>query len=145
MGGNATIMGSYAGFVGCVTGMNDRQIAIGEMGMGGYGDWDGMPMAYMFRQALEECNSLDQVVDFFKRTKRTCQHAYVVSDGKIPNAAAIQARPDLAGNRHGGQPHKQWPEAIADGVVVSGGSRYALSLNGFARTTEKSTWKRPSR
>jgi isopenicillin-N N-acyltransferase like protein len=125
-GGNATIMGSYTGFVGCVTGMNERQIAIGEMGMGGYGDWDGMPMAYMFRQALEDCNSLDEVLNFFKRTTRTCQHVYVVSDGKIPGAAAIHSRTDSLEIAFAGHPLPQWPEAIADGAVISGGNRYTL-------------------
>ena len=35
---------SYAGFIGSVTGMNEKQVAIGEMGGGGQGKWDGTPM-----------------------------------------------------------------------------------------------------
>ena len=34
----------YAGFIGTVTAMNEKGLAIGEMGGRGEGDWDGLPM-----------------------------------------------------------------------------------------------------
>lgn len=36
---------SYAGFIGSVTGMNLEQLSTGEMGGGGVGQWDGIPMS----------------------------------------------------------------------------------------------------
>ncbi len=48
----------YAGFIGSVSGMNDQAISLGEMGGGGEGQWDGVPMATLMRRALEECATL---------------------------------------------------------------------------------------
>ena len=45
-GYNAFANVGYAGFIGSVTGMNEKQLAFGEMGGGGEGDWDGMPMGF---------------------------------------------------------------------------------------------------
>ena len=36
----------YAGFIGTVTAMNEKGLAIGEMGGRGQGHWDGMPMTF---------------------------------------------------------------------------------------------------
>ncbi|MBD3266658.1 peptidase C45, partial [bacterium] len=52
-GANAFINIGYAGFIGSITGMNEKQITIGEMGGKGQGFWDGMPMAFLLRHALE--------------------------------------------------------------------------------------------
>ena len=41
--GNAWVNVSYAGFIGSVTAMNEKQVAIGEMGGRGEGHWDGKP------------------------------------------------------------------------------------------------------
>src|SRR5436309_14512459 len=38
---------TYAGFIGSVTGMNARQVSIGEMGGRGLGHWEGGPMAVL--------------------------------------------------------------------------------------------------
>ncbi len=40
---------TYAGFIGSVTGMNAAKVSIGEMGGGGLGHWDGVPMAMLVR------------------------------------------------------------------------------------------------
>ncbi len=47
---------TYAGFIGSVTGMNAEKISIGEMGGKGLGHWDGVPMAFLVRMALEEAD-----------------------------------------------------------------------------------------
>ena len=51
---------TYAGFVGSVTGMNREQISIGEMGGRGLGHWEGIPMAFLVREALETGATLDE-------------------------------------------------------------------------------------
>jgi len=128
-GCNDTMIASYAGFIGCVTGLNDKQIAIGEMGMQGFGDWDGLPMSYMLRQALEDFDTVDQILRFFHRSTRTCEYAYIVSDAKVPTAAAIYANPEGLNVLSPGQAHQLLPKAVADSVIVSAGQRYDLLID----------------
>ncbi len=84
---------SYAGFVGSITGMNDAQIAIGEMGGQGQGFFDGMPMSLLLRDALERATTLKEAMDIFADTPRTCEYYYVISDAKIPDARGVYATP----------------------------------------------------
>lgn len=125
-GCNATMIPSYAGFVGCVTGLNDKQIAIGEMGMGGFGKWDGVPMSVLVRQALEDSDTLAQVFRTFRRSSRTCEYAYVVSDGKVPAAAAVYASWERLEIIRPGEAHRLLPKPVPDCVLLSAGKRYNL-------------------
>lgn len=79
----------FAGFIGTVTGMNEDQVAIGEMGGGGVGYWDGVPMAFLIRDALERGETLAAAVEVFEQSKRTCEYYYVVSDGKTRDALGL--------------------------------------------------------
>ena len=83
----------FAGFIGSVTGMNESQVAIGEMGGNGLTFWDGMPMAFLIRDALERATTLEEAVEIFKTTPRTCEYYYVISDGKTRDAVGIWATP----------------------------------------------------
>ncbi|NIA07736.1 MAG: alpha/beta hydrolase family protein [Actinobacteria bacterium] len=125
-GGNACMIAGYTGFIGCVTGMNDKQVAIGEMGMGGYGQWDGIPMAFMLRQILEECDTLEQALNLIKRSSRTCEYAYVISDGKSSSARAVRAQPDLLEFVRPGEIHPLLRTPVQDCVLVSSDERYKL-------------------
>ena len=49
----------YAGFIGTVTAMNEKGLAIGEMGGRGEGDWDGMPMSFLLRDVMERADTVD--------------------------------------------------------------------------------------
>ncbi|EKD81590.1 MAG: hypothetical protein ACD_39C01735G0001, partial [uncultured bacterium] len=51
--GRAFFNAGFAGIVGAVGGMNESQISIGEMGGRGRYQWDGTPMSFMIRRALE--------------------------------------------------------------------------------------------
>ena len=84
----------FAGFIGTVTGMNEAQVAIGEMGGGGLGFWDGVPMAFLMRDALERGGTLAEALEVFKTSKRTCEYYYVISDGKTREAVGIWATPE---------------------------------------------------
>lgn len=83
----------YAGSVGSITGMNERQITIGEMGGGGQGFWDGMPMSLLVRDALERASTLEDAKQIFADVPRTCEYYYVISDAKIPSAYGVYATP----------------------------------------------------
>jgi isopenicillin-N N-acyltransferase like protein len=92
-GMNAFMNVTYAGFMGSITGMNEKQIGIGEMGGGGQGHWDGMPMSLLIRDTLERASTLKEALSIFKDTPRTCEYYYVISDAKIPDARGIYATP----------------------------------------------------
>jgi hypothetical protein len=113
----------YAGFTGCVSGMNAQAISLGEMGGRGEGKWDGAPMATLMRKALEECSTLDQVIDLWKNSPRTCEYYYVFADGKSNRAVGVSATPEAIEFVLPGQSHSLLGKGIEDAVVLSAGSR----------------------
>lgn len=113
----------YAGFIGSVSGMNARQISLGEMGGRGEGKWDGVPMATLMRRALEECQTLDEVKKLWSESKRTCEYYYVFADGKIPDAVGVGATPEKIEFIKPGDTHPLLGEGIPDAVVLSAGDR----------------------
>jgi isopenicillin-N N-acyltransferase-like protein len=115
---------SYAGFIGSVTGMNARKVSIGEMGGGGLGHWDGVPMALLVRMALEEADNLDQAVAIFRDKPRTCQYFYVVADGKSGRGVGLEASWDKFTMIQMGEPEPRLPIAFKDSVLLSVGDRY---------------------
>lgn len=113
----------YAGFIGSVSGMNTQAISLGEMGGRGEGQWDGVPMATLMRRALEECSTLDEVMDLWKNSPRTCEYYYVFADGKTNRAVGVSALPESIEFVHPGKSHPRLGEGIEDTVVLSAGSR----------------------
>jgi isopenicillin-N N-acyltransferase-like protein len=61
-GGIPFVNVTYAGFIGSVTGMNAQHVSIGEMGGGGLGHWQGVPMAFLVREVLETAPDLDAAI-----------------------------------------------------------------------------------
>ena len=114
----------YAGFIGSVTGMNERQVAFGEMGGGGEGDWDGMPMALLMRAGLETTETLEQAIELFRTTPRTCEYFYVISDGKIPDARGLSTTPERFEIIEPNKFHELLRHPIEDAVLLSGKGRY---------------------
>jgi dienelactone hydrolase len=121
---NAFVNVGYAGLIGSVTGMNDRQISIGEMGGDGQGKWDGVPMSFLIRKTLEEANSLSQAVEIFRVMPRTCEYYYVISDGKIPDARGLACTPNDFQTLLPGKAYERLPIAVDNAVLMSGGQRY---------------------
>ncbi|MFA9479568.1 C45 family autoproteolytic acyltransferase/hydrolase [Phycisphaerales bacterium AB-hyl4] len=113
----------YAGFLGSVTGMNEHQISLGEMGGSTLGDWDGVPMATLMRRALEETATLDEVIALWTDSPRTCEFYYVFADGKIPDAVGVAATAHDIEIIRSGQTHPRLGEGIHDTVVLSAGGR----------------------
>ncbi len=113
----------YAGFTGSVSGMNTEAISLGEMGGGGEGQWDGVPMATLMRRALEECSTLDEVTDLWTKSPRTCEYYYVFADGETNDAVGVAATPDKIELIRPGQFDERLGQGIADAVVLSAGSR----------------------
>jgi hypothetical protein len=84
---------SYPGFIGCITGMNEEKISLGEIGGLGYGKWDGVPMSFLMREVLENTSSLDEAKSVFTNANRTCEYYYLIADGKNSSAVAVYATP----------------------------------------------------
>jgi dienelactone hydrolase/predicted choloylglycine hydrolase len=81
----------WSGFIGCVSGMNARGISIGEMGSACKDEaYDGIPMIFLMREALRQSEHLQQALDVFRRGPRTCGYNFLIGDGKIPDARAIE-------------------------------------------------------
>jgi hypothetical protein len=123
-GRNAWVNVSYAGFVGSVTAMNEKHISIGEMGGGGYGKWDGKPMAQLVRDVMEKASTLDEAVEIMRKGPRTCEYYYVISDGRTKDAVGIAATPDSFEVLKPGQSHPRLPHGIPDAVLLSADERY---------------------
>jgi isopenicillin-N N-acyltransferase-like protein len=114
----------YAGFIGCVTGMNAQHVSVGEMGGGGLGAWQGTPMALLVREALETAPDLDAAVEVFRTHPRTCEYYYVVADGKTNRAVGMEATPQRLTVVGPGESHSRLPHPVRDAVLLSAGSRY---------------------
>jgi hypothetical protein len=113
---------SYAGFVGTVTAMNERGLAIGEMGGGGVGDWDGVPMSFLLRDIMERASTVDEALKILRETPRTCQYYYVISD-KSRAMVAVEANARQITVLQPGQQDPRLPRVPADTVLISGPDR----------------------
>lgn len=85
---------TYAGFIGCITGMNEKKISLGEIGGLGYGKWDGIPMSFLLRSLLEEASTLAEAQQLLSSNKRTCEYYYIIGDGKTEQSFACYATTD---------------------------------------------------
>jgi outer membrane lipoprotein-sorting protein len=122
--GNAWVNVGYAGFIGSVTAMNDKHVAIGEMGGRGEGNWDGKPMAQLIREVMEKASTLDEAVEIMRKGPRTCEYYYVISDAKTKTAVGIAATPKKFEVIKSGESHPQLPHPIPDAVLMSSDKRY---------------------
>ena len=115
---------SYAGFIGSVTGMNMEQVSIGEMGGGGVGRWNGVPMSFLVRMVLENAKSLDAAVAVFRDNPRTCEYYYVIADARADSAVGMRAVPEQVEVVRPGEAHPLLPSPVANTVILSAGDRY---------------------
>ncbi|MCA9054106.1 MAG: peptidase C45, partial [Planctomycetaceae bacterium] len=115
---------TYAGFIGCVTGMNAEHVSIGEMGGRGLGHWNGMPMALLVREALQRGRTLEEVLTIFRETPRTCEYYYVVADGKSNEAVGMEASWDVMDVIQPGTSHPLLPHPVPNCALLSAGDRY---------------------
>lgn len=114
----------YAGFVGSVTGMNAKHISIGEMGGGGLGNWQGVPMAQLMREVIETAETLADAINVFQNNPRTCQYFYVIADGKTGESVGMEATWEKVDVIRAGQSHPLLPHAVKECALLSAGDRY---------------------
>ncbi|MGQ9576859.1 MAG: C45 family autoproteolytic acyltransferase/hydrolase [Thermoguttaceae bacterium] len=121
-GRNAWMSLGYAGFVGTVTAMNDKGLAVGEMGGRGEGDWDGTPMSFLLRDVMERASSVEQALEILRTARRTCQYYYILSD-KSKAMAGVEADAQKITILRPGQQHPGLPLVPEDTVLISGPDR----------------------
>jgi len=87
--GNASVSFSYAGFIGAISGMNNKQMAFGEMGYGNPPgeSLNGIPFPFLFRKLMREADTLAQAEEIIKNAVRTCSYVYLISDAKVKDPA----------------------------------------------------------
>lgn len=121
-GRNTWMTLGYAGFIGTVTAMNEKGVAIGEMGGGGVGDWDGVPMSLLLRDVMERAGTVQEALEILRQSPRTCQYYYVISDkSRAMAGAACDARQMTV--LQPGQQDPRLPTVPEDTVLMSGGER----------------------
>jgi hypothetical protein len=121
-GFNAWMSLGYAGFIGTVTAMNERGLAIGEMGGRGEGQWDGIPMSLLLRDVMERAATVDEALAILRDAPRTCEYYYVLSD-RSGTLRAVHCTPEQMTVLEPGQQHPRLPLVPEDTVLVSGEDR----------------------
>jgi hypothetical protein len=121
-GGIPWVSVGYAGFLGTVTAMNARGLAIGEMGGHSEMSWDGMPMTFLMREVAERAETVGQALEIMRKTPRTCEYYYVVSDAQ-KNMAGVRATAEKLEVLRPGEQNPRLPTVPQDTVLVSGGGR----------------------
>jgi hypothetical protein len=91
---------TFAGCIGCNTGMSAAGIALSEMGDSPGKDYpfnlNGTHFTTLFRTVLYDADGIDQAIDIFKSAQRIKKYHYVVGDGKNLQAVKMLAHaPDL--------------------------------------------------
>lgn len=94
--GNRYASFSYAGFVGCITGMNDKYLTFGEMGYGNRPEetLEGIPFVFLFKELLRKSTSIEDAIAMTRNAKRTCSYAYLFADGVNKDARLIVCNKD---------------------------------------------------
>jgi hypothetical protein len=134
--GVAHLNPSFAGSIGCHTGMNAEGITLTEIGDSPGRDlpYDlhGLHFMMMFRDILYTCQTLDQAVDLIKTTKRIKKYHFVVGDGKIPAAVKMRAwAPNLDIWTDNDKKDEMAPR-IFKNIVYHAESRTPVALGHFA-------------
>jgi len=125
--GLAHINPSFAGNIGCHTGMNQEGITLTEIGdspaSDGPYDMHGIHFMILFRQILYSARTLDDAVQMIKDAKRIKKYHFVVGDGKQPAAVKMKAwAPDLAIWKDNDPTDEMAPAVFAD-IVYHAESR----------------------
>lgn len=108
---NAWISVTYPGFIGTVSCMNERGLAMGEMGGDGEGKWDGLSMTFLMRRVMEECATVDEAIALLKAQPLTCDYYYVLSDknGDMATICAISGSENPVAVI---RPNEQYPDGL---------------------------------
>ncbi len=83
---------SWAGYVGTVTGINEKGISVGTNNTPtSDATFDGMPLTFLLRNALETSTTLDDYVSAINSQPRTCGTNLVIASGQEAGGARVAA------------------------------------------------------
>jgi hypothetical protein len=93
---------AWVGFAGVVTGINAEGIVI-TVNAARTDDKsvEGMPVAFLAREVLEQAHTLDEAVAILRRHKTLVSDVYLVGDGKTMTAAIVEKSPTRFAVRRG--------------------------------------------
>ena len=81
----------WAGFIGVLTGVNEQQVSIGQVGAATVDvTFRGEPMAFVMRRVLETTDDVDEAASVIRTAHRTIGANYVVADAKARRAIAVE-------------------------------------------------------
>ncbi len=94
--GPAYVNIGWCGFVGMITGMNEKRVCMSEIG----DDFDkavqtyqGEPMPFVMRDVVSRATTLEQGVKIVRDARRTSSFLYLIGDAKLPGARALKTGP----------------------------------------------------
>ena len=90
-GKHAFVNVGWAGFIGVLTGVNDAQLSIGQIGADTTDiTFRGEPMTFLMRQVMEQADSLDESRGIIEQAKRTVGVNYLIADAHARRAIAME-------------------------------------------------------
>ncbi|MBI4343369.1 MAG: neutral/alkaline non-lysosomal ceramidase N-terminal domain-containing protein [Candidatus Omnitrophica bacterium] len=90
-GKRAFVNVGWAGFIGVLTGVNDAQLSVGQVGAEtADATFRGLPMAFLLRRVLEEAQTLEAAAALIQRAPRTVGVNYVVADAKARRGVVLE-------------------------------------------------------
>jgi hypothetical protein len=86
----------WVGFIGAVSGMNQRGITLGEMGNGDTPNETlrGKPMPFLLRDIMTQADSLSDVRKLISSSPGTCSYGFLMTDGKTGDSELYVRDPD---------------------------------------------------
>lgn len=90
-GKRAYVSPGWAGFIGVLTGINDAQVSIGQVGAEtADATFRGEPMAFLMRRVLEESDRLDEAVELVRAARRSVGVNYVIAQAGARRGVALE-------------------------------------------------------
>ena len=90
-GKHAFVNVGWAGFIGVLTGINDAQLSVGQVGAETVdATFRGEPMGFVMRRVLEEAGDLDAASSLVLSARRTVGVNYVFADAKARRAIIVE-------------------------------------------------------
>lgn len=90
------VSAGWAGFIGVLTGVNDRGLSIGQVGAETTDvSYRGVPMAFLMRRVMEQAADVDQAVELITRATRTVGVNYLIAEAPAMRAVAMETTRSL--------------------------------------------------
>jgi hypothetical protein len=90
-GKHAFVNVGWAGFIGVLSGVNEAQLSIGQIGAETVdATFRGEPMVFLMRRVLEEAGNVEEAARLIREANRTVGVNYVVADAKAKRALVIE-------------------------------------------------------